>query len=203
MIFFVQSSNFLLISILIFLSSCGYHIDGPASSEDRMTISVPYVVGDSAGQLTNELVKQLSTSGTFECVQNYGQYTLKVIVFSDGSDRIGYRYDRNKRTLKVKKNLMPVEGRRTISAEVTLVNTSTDEIEIGPVIVTADADYDYINSDDVDEISFTNSQNKPQSTISFSLGQLDSIEGAQDDVSIPLYRHLSQKIVDGIISQKW
>jgi hypothetical protein len=196
-----RSSIFLTVSLLLF-SSCGYHMDGSEDFEGRRTVTVPYVVGDSAGQLTNELIRQLSVSGVFECVQNSGQYILKVIVFSDGSDRIGFRYDR-KNDGKLKKNLMPVEGRRTISAEVTLVNSATEEIEIGPVIVTADADYDYIDSNDLYEVAMVNSKGKVQSTISFSLGQLDSIEGAQDDVAVPLYRHLAQKIVDGIIIQKW
>lgn len=185
-------------AFLLAFCSCGYRINGPESGDDRSTISVPYVVGDSGGQLTNELVRQLSASGAFECVQNNGHYTLKVIMFSDGNDKIGFRYDRKDLSGKRKKNLMPVEGRRKASAEVTLINSATEEIEIGPVVVRADAEYDYIDSDSLREISF-----EGRSTISFSLGQLDSIEGAQDDAYVPLYRHLAQKIVDGIITQKW
>ncbi|HSW86234.1 MAG TPA: hypothetical protein VLG49_01905 [Rhabdochlamydiaceae bacterium] len=197
----IRSTVRLFLPCMILFSSCGYRIDGPESG--RSTITVPYVVGDSAGQLTNELVRMLSASGAFECVQNNGQYVLKVIVFSDGSDRIGYRYDRKDLSGKLKKNLMPVEGRRMISAEVSLINSATEEVEVGPVIVTADADYDYIDSDNLREVSMINSKGRRQSTISFSLGQLDSIEGAQDDVAVPLYRHLAQKIVDGMIIQKW
>lgn len=98
--------------------------------------------------------------------------------------------------------MIPVESRRSVSAEVTLIHAATQEVELGPVVIVADADYDYYNSDTVCEVATLN-DGVLQSTVSFSLGQLDSIEGAQDDVAVPVYNHLAQKIVDGLITHKW
>jgi hypothetical protein len=44
------------------------------------------------------------------------------------------------------------------------------------------------------ELAFHDAQGKRKKTINFSLGQLDSVEGAQDAVLTPIYRQLAQKI---------
>jgi len=184
------------------LSSCGYHFDDREIFHTATTISIPYVPGDSAGKFTNELTKQLSASGAFRCVQNGGDLILKVRIFSDGSEKIGFRYDRVNKTGELKKRLIPVENRRLISAEVQLIHSATEEVLLGPLTVKADAEYDYQDPNSIDDLAVETSFGLVPS-VSFSLGQLDSIEGAQDAVATPLYRHLAEKIVEGILSQGW
>jgi hypothetical protein len=192
----------LLLALFVFLQLTGcYHMDGPGRNESLTSISIPYVQGDASGQLTNELVKQISGSGAFCYEQNGGQLLLKVKVITDGSEKIGYRYDRHGPEGKREKRLMPVEGRRLINAEVSLIRASTEEILVGPIFVKADADYDYYDPDSIRDLTVVNKFGPPQAVINFSLGQLDSIEGAVDDVAVPLYRHLAQHILDGIMSQ--
>jgi len=76
-------------------------------------------------------------------------------------------------------------------------------VVIGPIFVKADSDYDYYDPESIRDLSFVTNQGYRIATINFSLGQLDSIEGAVDDVAVPVYHSLAQKIVDGIISQNW
>jgi hypothetical protein len=45
------------------------------------------------------------------------------------------------------------------------------------------------------ELSFINPQGKREKVMTFSLGQLDSIEGAQDAAVTPIYEQLAQRIV--------
>jgi hypothetical protein len=189
----------LLISFLLStLSACGYHFGTSDNASTRETLSIPYIQGDSAGQLTNELTQQVSSTGAFRCVQTGGRYTLKVAVLSDGSERIGFRYDRKGTHNKRREDLVAIENRRLIVAEVTLIDSLTNETVLGPEIVKADAEYDYTNPNSIRDLRFK-AGGFSQPTIDFSLGQLDSIEGAQDAASTPLYRHLAQKIVDGIM----
>jgi hypothetical protein len=39
--------------------------------------------------------------------------------------------------------------------------------------------------------------------IDFSLGQLDSVEGAHGDSASVVYQALARKIVEGLLTQKW
>jgi Lipopolysaccharide-assembly len=183
--------------MVIVLSACGYRAEGGRSGHVT-TITVPYVQGDAEGELTDQLIKQLSASGRFEVVQRGGCLCLNVSLIDNSSERIGYQYSRDDTKRKLHKNLLATENRRLVTAEVTLVNTVSEEILLGPSLVKASAEYDYIDSGSLRDLTFINSQGKKEKTLTFSLGQLDSIEGAQDDAAVPLYRALAQKIVDGV-----
>jgi hypothetical protein len=189
--------NYWILSALLALSACGYRAEGGGSGHIT-TITVPYVQGDPEGELTDQLIKQLSASGRFEVVRHGGCLCLNVAIVDAANDRIGYQYSRDDTKQKRQKNLIATENRRLMTAEVTLVNTVSGEILLGPIPVKAFAEYDYIDSGSLRDLTFVNSQGKTKKTLTFSLGQLDSIEGAQDDVAVPLYRVLAQSIVDGI-----
>lgn len=184
--------RFVSIIALVLLSSCGYHFYG---SEDRKTVSIPYVVGDVEGQLTNEIIHQLSSSGAYEYVRSGGNLTLKVAVVAETMDKIGYRYDRKEFSGKIEKNLMQTENRRNMTAEVTLVDDTTGEIIFGPHNFSSFAEFDYVDVNSLRDLSFINEHGHRVPVLDFSLGQLDSIEGAQDTAITPLYRQLAQKIV--------
>src|SRR3569832_862156 len=107
----------LLASLLtLSLTSCGYR---PVASDDKVTISVPYVEGDKQGQLTAEVIRQLTNSDIFEFVRKDGDLELKLVLNGDQHDVIGFEYDRTIKNGKVERNLMATENRRTISAQVT------------------------------------------------------------------------------------
>ena len=89
---------------------------------------------------------------------------------------------------------MPQENRRSLTAQVILTR-GDEEVVVGPLNITSSAEYDFIDVNSLKTVSFINDQGKREKTISFSLGQLDSVEGAQDAARSPLYRQLAQKIV--------
>lgn len=181
----------LLASLLPFsLTSCGYRA---ASSENKTTLSIPYVKGDLQGQFTAELVRQVANFGMYDYVKKDGDLTLQVTFVGDKSDVIGFQYDLTEKKGEIERNLMPQENRRTITAQVTMIRACTDEVVVGPLNISAWADFDYIDVNSLKTVSFKN-EGKREKTISFSLGQLDSIEGAQDASLTPIYRQLAQKI---------
>lgn len=187
---------FLFFSALLSFCSCGYRLQ----EQPLTTITVPYIQGDESGLLTTELVRQLSASGNFECIASGGTLLLKVTIVSLGSDNIGYRYDRKESSGRLQHNLVPTENRRNVSASLTLFDGASEKILLGPLTVKADADYDYVGTHSVRGLTFLNEQGKRETTLTFSLGQLDSVEGAEDDVLVLLYRHLAKKIVAGLMN---
>ncbi|HEY2811124.1 MAG TPA: hypothetical protein VGJ00_07045 [Rhabdochlamydiaceae bacterium] len=194
-----MKSRFLLLLIyapLCFLSSCGYHFS--KDSGEKTTISVPFVKGDGDGILTSAIIQALSTSGCFTFVKGEGSQQLLVTILSDTDDRIGYRYDRNPTTGERRKNIVGTENRESIQAEVKLIDTYTQEVLLGPEVISASADYDYVDSNSILDLVFFE-KGHPTTVIDFSLGQLDSIEGAHDDAQAPIFRKLAQKIVDALL----
>jgi hypothetical protein len=183
--------NLKLLLIALSFTSCGYHT---AVSDNKTTISIPYVEGDAQGQFTAELIRQLTNSDIYEFVKKDGDLDLKVTIVGDKSDIIGFQYDLSHKKGKIERNLMAEENRRTLTAQVTLTDTSTEKVVMGPVNISTSTDFDYIDVNSLKEVSFINAHGNREKTISFSLGQLDSIEGAQDAALTPIYRQLAQNI---------
>lgn len=187
---------------LCLLFSCGYHFDGNEEEGRTVTISVPYIKGDLEGYLNVELVKALTDSGRFDCVQNGGELLLEVAITAAGDDRIGYRFDRDPRSGELRDNIVGTENRRTINAVVSLIDAYTHTTVLGPQAVKADVDYDYVDSNSIRDLVFFDPHEHPQKVLDFSLGQLDSVTGAHDDTSPVVYRSLAQKIVEGLLVQR-
>lgn len=179
-------------------SSCGYHFHANPAPSARKTVSVTYVNGDQAGAFTDALIHAIAASPHYIYCREGGQVELCVTILSNNSEKIGYRYDRKGKEGKRQQNLVPTEGRQTIVAQVTIKDACTEKILVGPCNVKVSAPYDYVDYNSINDLSFVNSKGERQSSIAFSLGQLDSIEGAQTDVLTVLYRRLSEKIVDGL-----
>jgi hypothetical protein len=191
----------LIACIFLALSGCGYRFSDDV--ERQNTISVPFIKGDGNGLLTSELIHALGSSGHFEFRKSNSNLELQVAIVSEGDERIGYRYDRNPTTEKLRKNIIGVENRETISVEAKLIDVYTQQVILGPETITASADYDYVDYNSVRDLVFFQPGGKPTTIINFSLGQLDSIEGAHDDAQVPIFRKLAQKIVDGLIVNNW
>lgn len=191
-----------LLAALLLLSGCGYHFEGDGDQGGLTSIFIPYIKGEGEGQLSSELAQALSSSGMFDYVQNGGELILQVAIIADGDDRIGFRFDRDPTSGKLRDNIVGTENRRSMSAQVTLINAHTQETILGPEVVNAVADYDYVDSNSICDLTFTTPHGKPQKVLDFSLGQLDSVEGAHDDTGIVIYRILAQKIVEGLIMRQ-
>ena len=182
---------------LLFLSSCGYHYISCEGSHSGggPSISIPYIHGDPDAILNNELAHALASSGEFKVEQSGGDLYLQVVLVSDTNDRVGFRYDRDNQEGHLERNLLGVENRRTIVAEVTLTKAETGKKVISQQTVTASVVYDYTDPGSPRDLLFS----EIDPVIQFSLGQLDSQEGALDDSSKPIFRQLSQKISMGLI----
>ncbi|MBI2810201.1 MAG: hypothetical protein HYX67_05160 [Candidatus Melainabacteria bacterium] len=184
---------------LFLLTGCGYRFEGSEAEAGPVTITVPYIKGDLEGVLNNEIVRALSTSGQFECVQSGGALTLEAAILSEGDDRVGYRYDRDPTNGKRRTNIIGTENRLNVTAEVKLIDAHSGELLMGPQQVKAFTVYDYYDNNSIKDLTFIGPNGQPQKVLDFSLGQLDSVEGAHDDSFTPLFRMLAQKIVDGVI----
>lgn len=190
--------HLLRVSFLLFLCSCGYQW---APKEDRFTVAVPFVIGDEDGALTQELIWALSRSGLAKVKGADANYRLEVQIVEGKNDTVGFRRDKQIVDGKSGKNLLACEARKTVGVEVTVFKRDEQEAVLGPFKVTADADYDYVDGDSIQDLTFTDSQGQFITVLPFSLGQLESTESAQEAATKPLYRSLAQKIVDAISSE--
>lgn len=165
------------------------------------SISLPYIEQDLDGALTAEIAYQLASSGTFSYRHSGGALLLRVSVSPKETSQIGYRRDRHKDGT-LKKNIIPIEARDTITATVSIIERSTSRVVFGPIKITADTDYDFVDQDSLDDLSFIAPNGQRDTVLDFSLGQLESRGSAQIAAQKPLYRKLAKKIVD-VISLQW
>ncbi len=185
--------------LLLLISGCGYHWGFDYPEGRRPSVSIPYVKGDDDGSLTNELISQLSSSGLVVVRNHSGEYRLNVSILENQNDSIGYRRDPQRIKNKIYHQLQACEGRRRLVTEVSLCKG--EEIVSGPHKIAADVDYDYVDGDSYPQLTFVSSHGETEVVLPFSLGQLESIEAAQEASTRPLYRKISQKIVDAISSE--
>jgi hypothetical protein len=182
-----------LFCFLGLLTGCGYHFSD--RNQEKTTISLPLIKGDVDGNFMNAIVHELASSGRFAFQRGESHLLLSIAILSDSDDRIGYRYDRDPNSGKRRKNIVGIENRETIQAEVKVIDTYTQETIFGPQVVSASTDYDYIDSHSSRDLIYL-SPTGPTTVIDFSLGQLDSIEGAHDDARLPIFHKLAQTIVE-------
>jgi hypothetical protein len=162
-------------------------------------LSIPFVEGDEDGTLTTEIIAAVSASGLADVRSYGGEYSLQVCLVGEETDKIGFRVDPQKVDGKVRKNLLTVEGRRTMTIEASIC--SKGEIVHGPYRISADADYDYLDGDSIQDLTFINSNGELVTVLPFSLGQLEPQESAALASTRSLYRKLAQKVVDAISSE--
>lgn len=183
---------------LLFLTGCGYHFEDPDQlGAHFQTISVPYIEGDLDGMLTDALIKAVALSNQFAYAKG-GELILEGEITSDQTSHIGWQYDRSPTTSERQNRLVPNEGRREIALSFSLISARTGKTLYGPIVVKASSDFDFVDSDSLLDTSFVTPTGGRQSTLFFSLGQLDSVEGAKAAVLTPLYQKLAYKIVEGI-----
>ncbi|MCB1109487.1 MAG: hypothetical protein KDK64_00755 [Chlamydiia bacterium] len=162
------------------------------------TISVPYFKGDDKGFLTDTVVKALVSSGNFNYANKGGAMVLEGVIVSDTCEHIGYQYDRHPVSGERIHRLIPNEGRREIMVQITLIDSRSLKTLYGPFVVSASSDYDFVDSDSLQDASFINRRGVRESVLFFSLGQLDSVDGAKAASLDPIYHRLAQKITEGL-----
>jgi len=177
-----------LIILLITLSGCSYQFGYGGLLDDYKTITIPYATGDDRGELTTEVIRQISGTGALRYQSDEGDLILKMRLIEFRDENIGFRYDR-KKDGKLKKAIIPTETRLFASAEITVIEAASGNIVTGPVIITASVDFDH------DYYDMNHASNNR-----LSLGQLNDIDAAHDAVLYPLNRKLAGKIVDYIVN---
>lgn len=180
---------------------CGYRWQPDFPTESPPVVAIPFIVGDEDGMLTAEIVRTITASGLAQVHSSSPDFRLVVHIKNVQNQTIGYRRDPQKVHGKVRKNVLASEGRKTVFVEAVLYRIHSDEIVYGPYEISADADYDYIDGDSIQDLTFTDAAGVTQTVLPFSLGQLEPIESAQEAASRPLYCSLAQKIVDAIFSE--
>jgi hypothetical protein len=200
----IFSKSFLFVFLFLCMVSCGYR----SVTQNEISIEVPYIQGDKTGLLTNKLIEKLDNSKF-----NYKKDAkLKLIakILSQNTEEIGFKHDFDKNNV-LKKNVIPVEGREKLILEVSIVKdinrTSSDkenddEIVWGPFKITDSVDFDYVDEDSLNDLSFIDSAGSRKKILSYSLGQLESIQSAKNASNENLYEKISKKIVDAL-ENKW
>lgn len=177
---------FVLILLLPLLMGCGYQF---ANGGQCHSVTVPYAIGDTDGGLTSEVVKYLSTSGSYRYVQDGGDFVLKIRILDFRDKNIGFRYDVDSKGCRLN-SIIPAETRTSIVVEIELVEANSCRCVIGPARLSASVDYDH------------EYYSSPNGVNVFSLGQLSDSYEARDAAVIPLNAAIAQKIVD-YINNSW
>ena len=171
------------------LAGCGYHFGQGNLSSRYSSISVPYAEDDWNGSLTTAVVNEIASQGVLEYRRDGGSLILKIKILDYRDENVGFRYDR-KKSGKLKHTIIPVETRVTITTEVMVIDATTLQSIIGPVVLSADVVFDH---------AFYSSRNGINV---FSLGQLTDYDEAYDAAMRPLNQAIAQKIVD-YVNDSW
>lgn len=175
---------------LLVVTSCGYQWgQGTALGRGR-TLSIPYVEDDWDGQLTAALVQEITRAGTFLYRPHGGSLTLVVNNVDLWNENIGFRYDRNKRG-QFESRVIPDEGRLSLAADISVVETSSGATVLAPVRLSSSVDFDHDYYDNRDGVNV------------FSLGQLTDYEEAYDAAQRPLFQRFAQKVSDYLNNAYW
>lgn len=164
----IRSSVFPFLLLLVLLASCGYRWQPEYPTASRPTIAVPFASGDDDGAFTNEIVRAFASSGLADIRLRDADFRLQVAILNTTTETIGYRKDRQKVDGKIKRNMVGDEGRKIISIEATLFKGGTDEIAYGPYSITADADYDFVDGDSYQDLTFVDPKGITQAVLPFS-----------------------------------
>jgi hypothetical protein len=168
---------------LSLLTSCGYKMGTSDCITSCSTVSVPYACGDYSGFFTQELIRAISIGSNLIYTSNCAKYKLEVSIDCIKTEPIGFRYEQFYNGV-IGKRLVASEEQLTLKANVSLKKCGTNQLVIPSFCVQETIEFDF------------EPETSPQNQTSYSLGQLDFENAAEDAAKIPLYRKLSKKIVD-------
>lgn len=186
--------SFILIAALC--SSCRYQSSKILLNGDSVIeTSIPTINKDPNGYFRNYLAREMAYTNGLYYKEDHAKYKLLVTVTEDTKTKITYMWDRDPVTNKDLRVFYPTEDSRECIAKVELLDSKTGKAVIAPFFVKASADYDYVNPTVRQAVEFTTPSDGTQSVLQYSLGQLDSLEGADKESFNPIYNKLAKKIV--------
>ena len=161
-------------------------------------VSVSYIEGDMDGLFTDILCEELEMNSYFKYVNKSKQaYNLQVKIIALDDLNIGFK--RRIENNEQKKNpLIATENRKQITIQIKMVDDCNNEL-FEPIKINEMIDYDYVDSESIEDLSFIDDSNKQEASLSFSLGQLNSYDSASKDSLRGLYKKISKKIVEMIL----
>ncbi len=174
----------LLCLIMVTLTACGYRWGRGEILERYSTVCVPYAAGDEKGLFTAALVRAVTTRGSLRYASSGADLTLKVCLFAPDDFNIGFIYAPDRNDGGTSKVTTANEARLTMKAQVSLIDRRSGTCLFGPLEIWASLDYDF--ESDLGNVNDN----------SFSLGQFEMHNMAQDAAFPPLYKLLAEKIVD-------
>jgi hypothetical protein len=191
---------FLFLVGLLFLSSCKYKTAGLHLGNDSIVeISIPVIKQDPSGILRNALAKEISLNKTLRYKTSKAKYQLKVNIEEDNDSTICYMWDRNPANNQRLNVFYNTEGKKEVIAKTELVNAKTGEVVVGPYYLNASVIYDFVNPTVEATLAFQEPTGENVSMLQYSLGQLDSEEGAQEEAYSPAYKLMAEKIISVLI----
>ena len=184
---------------LFLFTGCCYRLVGKSEEGLALTkIAIPYIEGDLDGKLTEALIKALSKSPQLEYSKKHEALVFEGKIIENSLEYFGYQYDREPLSNERKNRLIPNEGTRVMALSFSLIEAKTCKVLLGPIHVSADQDFDFVDSDSLLDNFYINPNGNLEPVLFFSLGQLDTKEGAKNGALFPLYEKLSDKVIEGI-----
>ncbi len=177
----IRRIHILYVAASILFSSCSYKFAPSVEHSSVQTVSIPFISGDEAGELTSRIVYAIEKLPSIRYVPDGGRYTLLVRIIDEDEEKIGYRFQPHKH-VAARGKIIPSEGRAQALVEVQLIESGTKKVLIGPGYILGTCEFEHQNN------SLNNDINK------FSLGQLTDIDTTQDVLFIPLYRNTAEKV---------
>lgn len=148
-----------------------------------MTVSVPYIAGDTEGYLVDALVRHVVRRTGWRYVPSGGRLLLRVTLEPIDDENIGFAFV-PKEGGGLTQVLQPNEGRMVLGAWVEILDAYSCATLLGPIHITESVTYDFaLDTTNID-------------VHAFSMGQLEVHNIAQDAALCPLYDRLAEKIVD-------
>lgn len=172
-----------IIIICCLNSSCGYRFLNKANVP--YTTYVPYIEGDMDGNLTNTLIQRMADLGYFTPISGVSDFIIQARVKSNVIDPIGFQFAPK----NIDRNIIANENRHTIELEFSILSGKTQEKLFGSYFIKESIDYDFL-----DQYPCKYSTQREESTVNFSLGQLDSREGALSSSIDPLFHKITDKM---------
>lgn len=169
--------------LLILLTGCSYESALQERSFSRKRLAIPYAGGDGDGTFTAILYKKMAKSGLFAVTRSGGDLKLEVVLHNPSTESVGFRYETDLDG-KVGQRLVASEEELSIMATITLVDSKRGCRLLGPLCVKEEMRFDFAPD------------TSPQTTTTFSAGQLDFEPAAKDAALERLYHRLSERITE-------
>ncbi len=159
-------------------------------------LDVPFIKGDKDGQLTAQVIQALSKSPFLKYDVSQPQVKIIAKILNNEAQQIGYQYRMKDNDAKVEHRLVPNEGRRLVKVEFTLEGFPDRKSYL--VQIEGTSDYDFVDPDSFKDLAFYSPSGQLATVLDFSLGQLDSEEGAKLASFSPCYEKIAYQFKENL-----